>query len=102
MRADERVAPSVLMDGRTPSSAHAAQAALTRGWADEGVRPSKPWLSSLLARNERTDYLRRYGSPRTIEAFRERVPVTAYDDLVPWIDRIRDGESDVLFTGRPI
>jgi hypothetical protein len=34
------------MDGRTPSSARAAQAALTRGWADEGVRPSDATLAT--------------------------------------------------------
>jgi hypothetical protein len=29
------------LEGRTPSSARRGEAALSRGWADEGVRPSK-------------------------------------------------------------
>jgi hypothetical protein len=63
---------------------------------------STPWLSTILARNAGTAYLRRYGSPLTLEALRDNVPVTSYEDLLPWLDRIRDGESDVLFAGRPI
>jgi hypothetical protein len=60
------------------------------------------WLSTILARNAGTAYLARYGSPLTLEAFRDNVPVTTYEDLLPWLDRIRDGESDVLFAGRPV
>jgi hypothetical protein len=60
-------------------------------------RHPTPWLS-----NHQTSYLRQYGAPQTIEAFRENIPIVSYDDLVPWIDRIVAGESDVLFAGRPI
>ena len=70
-------------------------AALPRG-------PTAPWLPTMLARNAQTAYLRGYGSPRTVEEFRERVPVVAYDDLVPWIERVKSGERDVLFAGLPI
>src|SRR5436190_14639179 len=61
-----------------------------------------PWLRSLLAHNSGTAYLRNYESPLTIDAFRDNVPVVDYDVLLPWLDRIRAGESDVLFAGRPI
>jgi hypothetical protein len=56
----------------------------------------------MLARNARTAYLRRYGSPRTISDFREQIPVVSYEELTPWIDCIRDGERDVLFAGSPV
>ncbi len=65
-------------------------------------RPSEPWLPSLLAGNAHTAYLRSYGSPRTMEAFRNKVPVISYDDLLPWIKRLGRGEANVLFTGHPI
>ncbi len=58
--------------------------------------PSAPWLPALLARNAHTAYLREYGS--TID----ELPIVTYDDLVPWIERIVAGESDVLFAGRPV
>lgn len=60
------------------------------------------WLAALLARNAGAAYLRRYGSPRTAEEFRENVPLVGYDELVPWIERIRGGEADVLFAGCPV
>jgi hypothetical protein len=60
------------------------------------------WLESMLARNSQTAYLRAYGSPRTMDEFREQVPVVTYDELTPWLDRICDGESGVLFAGSPI
>src|SRR5438477_2778731 len=63
---------------------------------------SAPWLSSLLARNAETAYLKMHGSPRTVEEFRDNVPLAGYDHLLPWLDRIRMGESDVLFAGRPV
>jgi GH3 auxin-responsive promoter len=56
------------------------------------------WIDELLARNAQTAYLRHYGSPRMIED----LPVVSYEDLAPWIDRIREGEPDVLFAGRPV
>lgn len=56
------------------------------------------WIEELLERNAETAYLRRYGSPRTIE----ELPIVSHDDLAPWIEQICAGESDVLFAGRPV
>ena len=52
------------------------------------------WLRATLARNAHCAYLRgrRF----------EDLPIVTYDDLVPWIERIVAGESDVLFAGRPV
>src|SRR5262245_18265344 len=62
----------------------------------------EPWLPAVLTRNARTAYLRRHGSPRTLESFRENVPVVGHEDLSPWLERIQRGEPDVLFAGRPV
>jgi hypothetical protein len=59
------------------------------------------WLAELLAANASTAYLRQQGSPLTLDAFRAQVPFCDYDSLTPWLRRISDGESDVLFRGRP-
>jgi hypothetical protein len=67
-----------------------------------GMTETDSWLATLLACNANTEFLRCHGSPRTLEAFRDRVPVVDYDDLRPWLDRICMGEPDVLFAGRPI
>ncbi|HEX7681561.1 MAG TPA: GH3 auxin-responsive promoter family protein, partial [Thermoanaerobaculia bacterium] len=58
-----------------------------------------PWLETMLARNSGTAYLRAYGSPRTMDEFREQVPVVCYEEMTPWLDCVRGG---VLFTGSPI
>jgi hypothetical protein len=60
------------------------------------------WLGSLLEGNAEAAYLKHYGSPRTMQAFRTNVPTVTYDELTPWLSRIERGESDVLFTGRPV
>jgi hypothetical protein len=39
---------------------------------------------------------------RTHRDFVERVPVRTYEDLVPYIERAKDGEENVLWPGKPI
>ena len=60
------------------------------------------WLTKVLERNQHTRYLRQFSSPRTLTTFRNYVPTCSYDELVPWLEHIQEGECDVLFTGRPV
>jgi hypothetical protein len=57
-----------------------------------------------LRRNRNTAYGRRFGfsDMHTPGAYRDRLPLTAYDDLAPWIERIAQGETDILFAGRAV
>lgn len=64
--------------------------------------PREPWLPRVLEQNSQTAYLRHYGSPTTAAEFRARVPIVRYEDLQPWLERMKDGEPDVLFAGRPV
>ena len=64
--------------------------------------PGTLWLREMLARNANTAYLRHYGSPRSLAEFRERVPLSTYEQLLPWLARITGGEKDVLFAGAPV
>lgn len=54
-------------------------------------------LRELLADHGVSAYGRAYGFSdiRCYEAFRDRVPMVTYDDMRPWMDRIRRGEQDV-------
>jgi hypothetical protein len=63
---------------------------------------AQPWLERLLRRNSAAAYLRSFGSPHTEAEFRASVPVVSYEDLLPWIERITDGQPDQLFAGVPI
>lgn len=60
------------------------------------------WLEAVLRRNAAADYLRRHGAPKTLDAFRADVPIVDYETMRPWIDRVANGEPDVLFAGRPV
>src|SRR5258707_110975 len=35
------------------------------------------------------------------EDFKKKVPIADYEDLRPYVDRIKDGEENVLWPGRP-
>ena len=43
-----------------------------------------------------------FGKIRGYEDFKKQVPVTDYEGLRPYIDRIKKGEKDVLWKGMPI
>jgi hypothetical protein len=64
-------------------------------------RDQRAWLDAVLARNAPAAYLRHFGSPTSLQAFRESIPATTHDALAPWLDRVAGGEPDVLFVGRP-
>ncbi|MBP6421645.1 MAG: GH3 auxin-responsive promoter family protein [Propionivibrio sp.] len=75
-------------------------------WQLPNVQPATEnqgqWLSAMLTRNSGCAYLRNFGSPRTEDDFRRQVPVITYDDLPPFLERLREGERNVLFDGMPV
>ena len=58
-------------------------------------------LKHLLESTKHTEWGRRYGyrSIRTPAQFAERVPISDYDSLKPYIARMMKGEKDVLWSG---
>jgi len=57
-------------------------------------------LFDFLRRNTNSEYGRqhRYAKIRSVAEFQDAVPIVSYDDLEPWIERIRQGEQNVLTT----
>jgi hypothetical protein len=55
-------------------------------------------LQSLLRANRECSYGRKYGFHRLsgVRDFQQAVPIVSYDDLEPWIERIKRGEQRVL------
>ncbi len=51
------------------------------------------------ARNTRWGEKYSYESISSVEAFQQTVPLQTYDDIKPWVDRLREGEPDVLWPG---
>ncbi len=62
----------------------------------EGVQ--ERLLFRTLRRNAETAFGKRHGFPsiRSVSEYRERVPLSMYDDVEPWIERVADGEAFVL------
>ena len=55
-------------------------------------------LRSFLRRNARSGYGLEWGYAdiESVRKYQERVPIVTYDELAPWIERIRQGEQGVL------
>jgi hypothetical protein len=73
---------------------------LLDGTSDEPAQSA--WLHDTLVRNSSTTYLKQFDSPDSVQSFRSRVPLCRYEDLLPYLNRLQEGESDVLFAGRPV
>jgi len=61
-------------------------------------KTQKKILDSFLCRNADTSYGRRYGYAEinSVEMYQDRVPVVTYDEIEPWIERMKAGERHVL------
>src|SRR5205809_538597 len=75
---------------------------LGRAFRDPAARQ---WdvLTDLLAFNADTAFGREhgFGRIRTLADFRRAVPIRDYAALSPWIDRMADGEANVLTADEP-
>ena len=60
-------------------------------------------LRRILETHAGTAYGRRHGFAEIggPEGYRDRVPVATYEDLRPWMERMLEGEKDVLVAGAP-
>jgi hypothetical protein len=57
------------------------------------------WFNQLIANAEDTEWGREhhYGSIKTLNDFKQRVPVQTYDTLKPYIERMLQGEQNILW-----
>ncbi len=62
------------------------------------------WLLACLRRNRSCEYGLRHGFDAigSVADYRRRVPVCAYEDLAPAMQRIAAGEAGILFAGLPV
>lgn len=60
-------------------------------------------LKEIIARNCETEYLKKYmGGSKGVLEFKQRVPVSTYKDIHPYVQRIANGEDSSLLSGHPI
>ena len=68
---------------------------------DESKKPmelQESFLMQLIRDNENTEIGKKYGFKdiHSIQEYRDKVPVCIYDDIAPYIERMKDGEKNVL------
>lgn len=61
-------------------------------------------LSEILSQNAETEYLKRFGlnGATDRETFKSKVPVVTYEDLLPDIQRIANGDHSPILSAHPI
>jgi hypothetical protein len=61
-------------------------------------------LLGIIRKNENTEYGKRYNfaSIHSIADYQKQVPIVTYEDIRPYMDRVVDGESNILTAEDPI
>lgn len=72
-------------------------------WSANAVACQAKTMQHLLAKGARTAFGRdhRLHEVRDYAGFKQAVPIRDYEDLKPYIERLKHGESDVLWPGKP-
>lgn len=74
-------------------------------WKAKGdiKKASEYVLAHILMKSSRTKYAKELGlsEKMTTDVFRSAVPIRCYEEYKPWIERIKEGEKDVLWPGLP-
>jgi hypothetical protein len=65
------------------------------------VETQQEILYKLLAKSASTEWGKKYGysSIKSISDFQARFPVQTYEDIIPYVERLRKGESNLLWPG---
>ncbi|HMN91157.1 MAG TPA: GH3 auxin-responsive promoter family protein [Saprospiraceae bacterium] len=72
-------------------------------WSGNAVKAQQKILKQLIETGRRTAFGKEHDFDRikSYEDFRERTPIRDYEGLRPYIERIKQGEADVLWKGFP-
>ena len=73
-------------------------------WQQDPIGTQQQVLRELLAQGARTAFGRDHdlASARTAQDLAARVPVRDYEALKPYFERVKAGEADVLWPGKPL
>ncbi len=70
--------------------------------SEDPMRENAALLKKILKQNSRTEFgrLHHFDEIRSIEDFRQNVPVSVYEDYVPYLERMKAGEANVLTSSK--
>jgi hypothetical protein len=73
-------------------------------WANKPIETQKKVFQSLIVNAKQTAFGKdhNFGDINSPKDFAKQVPIRDYEGLKPYIDRVVEGESDVLWPGKPL
>ena len=73
-------------------------------WMEKSAEVQNNWMKKLVEDAKHTVFGKdhRFDAIKSYEDFKKAVPVRDYEELKPYIQRILEGESDVLWKGKPL
>ena len=76
----------------------------TQRWANNPVKTQNKVFQKLIAQAKETQFGQEhhFREIRSFEDFANRVPVRDYEQLRPYVDRVVQGEENILWTGKPL
>ena len=65
------------------------------------VETQQETIFKLLAKAASTEWgqKNKYSTITSIKEYQNRIPVQTYEDIIPYVERLRKGESDLLWPG---
>lgn len=66
------------------------------------MKENEELLKKILKKNANTEYgkLHGFADIKSIEEFRKNVPVSTYEDFAPFIERVKNGENNILTSSK--
>ena len=66
--------------------------------SENPMKENEALLKKIIKENKNTEYgkLHNFDSIRTVEDFQHNVPVSVYEDFAPYIERVKNGEKNLL------
>jgi hypothetical protein len=76
----------------------------TLAWANKPIETQEAVFKSLIKNAKETQFGKdhHFDSIKTILDFQKHVPIRDYEDLKPYIDKIKAGEENILWKGKPL
>ncbi len=77
---------------------------LDRKWIRNAVQSQENILKNLVEKAKNTDFGKdhNFGDIKNYSDFKKNVPIRDYEGLKTYIERIKEGKSDVLWQGKPV
>jgi hypothetical protein len=76
----------------------------TQAWANNPIETQRTVFLNLMRQAQNTQFGKdhHFHQVKTFEAFAKNVPIRDYEALKPYVDRVVQGEANVLWKGKPL